>query len=368
MKSYEQFWAELAPAYPVSKGAMRLPIATTLQTIPELDMEVVLGELQGILQQLLDDPDVQAGAQLRAKEAGEEFLTPLIDANYSGVVRFDCVVADNGAVKILELNADYPDGLLLHDYTYSALAGTACTLHRDAYVRYFAAADRVHISHPAEAGFLDAYYVEKEALEAAGHAVSIGAVPTDEATVWHRRCAEVGKMQSAELAHWGRMEAQHLNSFALRTLGYKALLSTLTHPYVPQTLSLDTKAAREMVAADPARFVLKPSNGCEGYGLHFGHTYTQAAWRRHVEALPLGYIAQEFVSLPKRQVDVYADGAVQTDAYYYDFCPHFFIRDGKVTDVGHILMRFSQSPVVNVTQGGAIGYHRLPSVRGFAIV
>ena len=362
--SYEDFWAALAPAYPVSKGSMRLPIATELQTIPELNMPTVLKELQQLLQGLLDDQGVLDGARARAIAAGETQFVSLIDGSYNGVVRFDCVVDGFGEVKILELNADYPDGLLLHDATYGVLSGESCTLHTEAYQRYFSAADTVHISHPAEAGFLDAYYVEKEALEAAGHTVTIGAELTSEPTVWHRRCLEVGKISPADIAHWGAQHAQHLNSFALRTLGYKELLATLNHRFIPKTLSMDTDEVFREVGQDPARWVLKPSNGYEGNGLYFGSEYAEDEWRALIDSLPAGYIAQEYVQLPRQTVDIYTDGKIVSEELYYDFCPHFFIRDGKVAETGHILMRFSRLPVVNVSQGGAIGYHQLINIVG----
>jgi hypothetical protein len=362
VKTYEQFWRELAPAYPVSKGEMRVPIVTTLQTLPGVDMSQVLQNLQTLLEDMLENPAITSSAVERAVAAGESDLAPLITTDYTGVVRFDCVLDAAGAVKVLELNADYPDGLLLHDATYRTLTNTPCSLHTDAYLQFFAEQTNIHISHPPEAGFLDAYYVEKLALEASGHVVSIGATPSSDATVWHRRCTEVSKMSSAELQSWSGLQAQHINSFALRTLGYKDLLASGTHPYVPRTLLLDPRHLSEVIASR-AQWVLKPANGCEGQGIYFGKDYTDDGWQTLVGQLSTGYIAQEFVTLPQRTVSIYMNEGIEERHLFYDFCPHFFIQSGKVVGSGHVLMRFSQSPVVNVSQGGAIGYHQVTSTQ-----
>jgi len=356
MKSYEEFWGTLSPAYPISKGTMRVPIVTTLQSLPGVDMSEVLVNLETLLEDLLDEHATAASAVERAKGAGESSIIPLITPDYTGVVRFDCVLDQTGEVKVLELNADYPDGLLLHDATYSALSSDRCSLHADAYLKFFDRDSVVHISHPPKAVFLDAFYAEKLALEAAGHEVSIGAVPASGNTQYHRRCIEVSKMTANEINQWHASSVQHINSFALRTIGYKDLLAHSSHPYIPRTMLLDSVTKVEILESQ-SKWVLKPANGCEGQGIYFGKDHTAATWETRLAELPVGYIAQEFVELPKRTVSIYADDGIEERELFYDFCPHFFIKSGKVVGTGHVLMRFSKSPIVNVSQGGAIGYH-----------
>lgn len=167
-------------------------------------------------------------------------------------------------------------------------------------------------------------------------------------------------MSPTTLQEWSGLKAQHINSFALRTLGYKDLLANLVHPYVPRTVALDAPHQEEVIASRE-KWVLKPANGSEGQGIYFGTEYTDATWKTLLAQLPPGYIAQEFVVLPQRVVSIYTNDSIVDQELYYDFCPHFFIQSGKVVSVGHILMRFSKSPVVNVSQGGAIGYHEVVS-------
>jgi hypothetical protein len=358
MQTYESFWAELSRAYPVSKGGMRVPIVAALQTIDAFESTKMLADLQVLLETILARAGSSDAARQRAIAAGETAIVPYINDTYSGIVRFDCVLDEEGQVKVLELNADYPDGILLHDRTYSQLSGTNSRVHEAALLSYFPPATNIHISHAREAVFLDAYYLEKEVLEAAGHTVTIGDVP-DKDPQWHRRCIEASKVVSDDMAWCEESSPHHLNSFALRTLGYKDLLAGIDHPYVPRTYVLNESSLPE-ISAHPARFVLKPANGCEGRGIYFGQDYSIEEWFKLLASLPSGYIAQEYVSLPKRTVPIYEAGGVVEKELYFDFCPHFFIHEGKVIGSGHILMRFSASLVVNVTQGGAIGYHTLP--------
>jgi hypothetical protein len=358
MQSYEAFWENLIPAYPVSKGAMRLPIVAELQTLSNLDVSQMMSDLKTVLEQLLWQSGAGAGARARAKAAGETSIIPYIDDTYTGVVRFDCVLNEAGEIKILELNADYPDGLLLHDYTYSALSGTSSKLHEKAFLKFFPPDVQIHISHAADAHFLDAYHLEKKSLEAAGHAVTIGSPVAGVLPAWHRRCIEASKIVAEDMSWCEESNPQHLNSFTLRTLGYKDLLATISHPSVLKTIVLSAENLSEIVA-DRERYVLKPANGCEGRGILFGRDYASAEWAVLLAQLPAGYVAQEYVTLPRLKVPIYEAGEIIYKELFFDICPHFFIHEGKVVDSGHILMRFSESAIVNVSQGGAVGYHTL---------
>jgi hypothetical protein len=361
MQSYEQFWETLAPAYPVSKGQMRLPIVAALQDVVEIDMPATVRSLAALLQQLLDEQGSLAGAQARALAAGEGAILPLLTSDYTGVVRFDCALDTAGKLRVLELNADYPDGFVLHDHTYNALGGVAQSLHSDQLLQLCDAAPAVHIAHSEGVGFLDAYHAERVVLETAGHSVTVGPMAAASEGAWLRRCVEVSKLSAAELAASAETMQVTTNSWALRTLGYKQLLASVSHPLLPETVCCDTEAAVASVAAEPDRFVLKPGQGCEGEGIYFGTDYEPGAWSSLLAQLPAGYVAQERVAMATRSVPVYDAGGIEERTLYFDICPHFFVRQGQVVGSGHVLMRFSESPIVNVSQGGAIGYHYLPA-------
>lgn len=362
LKSYETFWNELAPYYPISKGTLRLPIATELITLPNVDIEHLQTELTLILELLLAEHGSKEGGITRATREGEAYIAPLINDDYSGIVRFDTVIDTDGNIKVLELNADYPDGLLMHDKTYSVLSGQSCTVHRDGYMRFFDAEIPVHVAHDMNAFFVDAYHTEYEMLKEAGFEVSIGALSNMPEKAALRRCLEVSKTTADDGAALLKQSPDRIvNSFALRTLGYKNLLESLDHKFVPKTYEV-TSDTKELLMSDFDRWVLKPSRGCEGQGVHFGNEMDEDAWASLLDSVvDTGYVAQEFVDMSKRSVSFYDEGEVRTKELYFDLCPHFFIEHGKVVGSGHILMRFSEQKVVNVSKGGGIGYHVLAS-------
>lgn len=357
-EEYRAFWLQLSKAYPVSKGEMRVPIVTELQHVLNFSVQDFLSEMTVVLEQLLYKATLPGAAAQRAYAAGEDVIVPHIDDTYDGVVRFDCVLNERGEIKILELNADYPDGLLLHDKTYSVLSGRPCAVHESAFLSYFPDQTSIHISHARDAKFLDAYYAEAAILREVGHHVTIGADTPESSPRWHRRCMESSKLAKKDLAWCESVHPQHLNSFALRTLGYKDLLAAIDHPYALKTFVVNSDN-KLTVLTNQAGYVLKPAHGCEGRGIFFGFEHSAVAWANIVDTLPPGYIAQEYVKLPRRAVSVYEEGTVVTKELYFDICPHFFIKNGKIVTTGHLLMRFSASPVVNVSLGGAVGYHFL---------
>ncbi|MEZ4195115.1 MAG: hypothetical protein R3B53_01820 [Candidatus Paceibacterota bacterium] len=321
-----------------------------MQQLPNVSVSELCGELTKVLEQLIATAALPGAAVARLKKAGEDVIVPYIDDTYTGVVRFDCVLNERNELKILELNADYPDGLLLHDKTYSVLSEALCSVHEDAFLSYFPVQTLIHISYAKDAHFLDAYYTEAEVLARNGHQVSIGSGEPTLKPTWHRRCVESSKITAGDMEWCEHDRTQHLNSFALRTLGYKDLLATLSHPYVLKTFVVNS-ATRPLLLANQSEYVLKPANGCEGQGIFFGHAHDAVTWAKIIGNLPIGYIAQEYVQLPRQKVSVYEDGNVIEKELYFDICPHFFIKDGKVANTGHLLMRFSKSPVVNVALG-----------------
>lgn len=74
----------------------------------------------------------------------------------------------------MEINADYPDGLLMHDATYSLLSGSSTTKNLDLYLQLFDKTDTILILYPAESTFVDAYYTEYNLLTQYGYRCYIG--------------------------------------------------------------------------------------------------------------------------------------------------------------------------------------------------
>jgi len=356
---YRKFWEELSPAYPISKGAFKLPIATNLITIDETLHRELVAELKIILEELLSKHGTKESAIKNATAAGEERIIPLLSNDFTGVVRFDCVIDQNtNTPKILEINCDYPDGLILHDKTFGVLSGSTSTLHQDGLHSLLKESEDITILHSPHASFVDGYHAEKEVLDSVfekpvsiGHAIDY----TEPKTI--RRCLEVSKLTHDDCEALAVHDHTYLNTFALRTLGYKDLLSSISHTHIPKTILL-TEANFADFFEDKDRWVMKPVEGCEGNGILFGKDLSQDEWENVVrEQAALHYIMQEFITLSRYEVSLYENGTISKRELYFDMCPYFFIKQGQVVGNGYTLMRFSEHPIVNVTKGGGIGYH-----------
>ena len=358
--AYDAFWKSLLPAYPVSKGEFRLPIATNLIEIPNFNLNELHDNLTQILNTLLKTEGTKEKAQQRALSTGDTQLVPLIDDEYTGVVRFDCLWNPvTETVSILEINCDYPDGLLLHDKTVSVLKGSTNERHATLYEQLFEPKEDVAVLHSPTAPFVDGYHAVSEYLSASGHT---GTILTDIATLTShttvQRCLETTKLTPADLDNLIEKSPRLINTAALRTLGYKNVLENISHPYIPTTFSISATTYEHSIARQNT-LVLKPADGCEGTGIYFGNQMDAAEWKACVaNAVENNYVAQEFIDIPRISIDMYEDGTVVNKELYYDICPHFFIKHGEVIGVGHTLMRFSKNPIVNVSQGGGIGYYK----------
>lgn len=359
--AYNAFYDRLLPAYPISKGEMRIPIATTIETNNREMVATLTQELGSLLQTLLDTQASKDQAVNRATTMGEHKIVPLITDEYTGVVRFDCVLDQHsGQYKILEINCDYPDGLLLHDYTYAALSEAPQSIHHNLLDELFDDHEVVHVHHSDEAVFLDGYDAERRLfVRNPKRTVSFGPSIEKLESGTVRRCAEVTKLSPELCQLMAEKSLRYINTFALRTLGYKNLLETLEHPLIPTTIQLSALTLHT-VEKEPERWVLKPADGCEGFGIYFGKDIATSDWQALIERLiTQNYIAQEYVSLSTTPVSLYDEGTIVEKELYYDLCPHFFIKDGHVIGSGHNLMRYSTNPIVNVTQGGGLGYAQI---------
>lgn len=82
-----------------------------------------------------------------------------------------------------------------------------------------------------------------------------------------------------------------------------------------------------------------------------GSTVDLSVWQHELsEHIDDSYIVQEFVDMQKMKVCMYEDGSIVEKYLYFDFCPHLFVKHGKVIGNGLVLMRFSEQRILNVAQ------------------
>ncbi len=365
--SYDAFWEELSWAYPISKGELRLPIATHCLEVSGFDIDVYRPQFEAIIEELISSVESIGRDTIATKNAQAEII-PFLSWNYTGVVRFDCMIDTRWALKIIEINADYPDGLLLHDYTYGLLTGdTAYRGNHRAYEQFFRKDETTFIAIPKDAFFLDAYYGEYFFLKNMGYPVYIGSydvLTRDGESLmceWHtihhiRRCVEVGKMTSddAERLRWARV--RYTNSFDLRILWLKDNLALIDHPLIPKTIEITDENWWDFIT-EKDMWVIKPTNMFEGHGVYIWRDHSDDDWRgflmKHKNET---YIAQEFVEVSRVSMEFYDEWGIKGRDVYFDVCPHFFVVDGKIVEQWVTLVRYSENKILNVAQGGWIGY------------
>jgi hypothetical protein len=164
MKTYEQFRELLKEAYPISKGKFRLPIATTLIEKDSTELQTFTTEILQLTQNILDKY-ANHPQQQKTTQQHEPQILPFLKKDFTGIFRYDILVNQNKEYKIIEINSDYPDGLILHDYTYSTLLGEKDHKNTQLYLQLFDKQQTIFILYPSDAEFLDAYYQEYETLK-----------------------------------------------------------------------------------------------------------------------------------------------------------------------------------------------------------
>ncbi|HEX8353815.1 MAG TPA: hypothetical protein VF611_12995 [Pyrinomonadaceae bacterium] len=104
----------------------------------------------------------------------------------------------------------------------------------------------------------------------------------------------------------------------------------------------------EHVRGDRAAFVLKPNDDYGGRGLVLGAATSESEWDEALaHALASDYVVQEAVELHTEVFPVFGESAWCLQRMYVDANP--FLFRGRVEGV---MVRLSDSPVVNVTSGG----------------
>lgn len=366
MKTYDEFWAELSQYYPISHWELRLPIATRLTKLQNLDINWLLDELKKILEELLKNTNEQIKNQI-SETNWDNNLKKVFEWNYSWVIRFDCVINQENKPKLIEINADYPDGLLMHDATFSLLKWEKTTTNLDNYLKLFNKEETIFIIYKKWTFFLDAYYTEYELLKKLWFKVFIWNYEDLEFRweniyfEWEkidviRRCMEVGKFEETFFDNLSEKNIRFVNTFDIRVLWYKNLLSTIDHNLVPKTFILSQENA-QIAIENKDNYVIKPSNLFEWKWVCIWKDTQEEDWKKNImDNLENNFVVQEYVDISKIDIDFYDDWKIVSKNLYFDFCPHFFINNWKVTGKWLILARFSENKILNVAMWWWIWY------------
>ena len=97
------------------------------------------------------------------------------------------------------------------------------------------------------------------------------------------------------------------------------------------------------------QFILKPNDDYGGRGVVFGDRSSASQWEATLsEALEGDYVVQEKVELQTEVFPIFDESRWVLQPMYVDSNP--FLFDGRVEG---LMVRLSDSPVVNVTSGGS---------------
>lgn len=400
------FWEKLSKeAYPVSHGAFRIPISLEPFVLSEAQHQalstsvlLLISAARKLVEAYFTDTDLQATLAVDPSE--RVLIEASKDDPLVGVLRLDIFYTGN--LSVVEINADFPDGLFMHDVTAGAIAGllpkkVSSPQNAGLFTELLNAEgvkkdNHIFIGYDAERIFVDEFELCRIKLAQAGwNAISVGAF--EELTFEYgvcffenkpvhviRRGAELSKLRHNSALLEGLLAAKHtsglkiINNFKMRLLGHKSLLATLhdprfshylteaellaVHELVPKTSKLEHSDIA-MLKKEKGEWVLKPSDLTEGKGICIGSSSSQTQWEESLDSAlqtKSSWIVQKKVFLPEEMFTLLDEsGGRKKVKAFYDLDPHVILFPDH-NALGNILVRFSSSEVLNVMKGGGITY------------
>lgn len=376
------FWDELSErAYPVTKGSMRLPISLAPFIIKKDAYEKlrensthILKAAKKIANAYYTDPIVKEILNIDPKE--EQLIQAARNQDFIGIIRLDIMYSDEP--KIVEINADYPDGFFMHDITAELIARphhltvqNHAALFSDLLIEQGTKKnDPIFIGYNKERTFVDEFYLAKQRLEELGWTnVSVGVFDENFAQPKVlRRGFELSKIRDDSELTERLIEAEKkgmltVNNFKMRLLGYKSLLAALWDERLQSYITdVERAAIRQMIPEtyifssckkelNQNDWVLKPIDLAEGSDVYVGSVCSKEEWATAVAKAnrnPKKWIVQQKVTIPEAD---FASIGIRK----YDCNPHIILFKDTLK-FGNILVRFSDSEILNVTKGGGITY------------
>ncbi len=364
---YKKFWDNMSKHYPVSKWDIRLPIATKLLTHDSINPDLLINNCKSILEKIIA---IDKSKKIKFMHQNqEEVIENLFENDYTWSVRFDCMLDQNNNIKIIEMNADHPDWLLMHDNTYSVLSNKEFNLHKKNFLEFFDKNEKIFILYPEGAFFKDSYYTEYYFLRENWFDVDIWTfsdLEFDNNKVYYkwkkvdkiRKLLEVSKLAPEIWKSFHNRDIKFVNTFDIRLLGYKDLLSEVEHPYILEKLDLNEEN-KNKILNNKDSYVIKASNWVEWFGIHIGKDIRQSEWVKIIEEnLNKNFIAQEFLQAQKFEIDFFENDNIIRKNLYFDVCPHFFVKNWKIISEWLVLARFSENKILNVAKWWGIWYLR----------
>ncbi len=403
-----EFWDTLSSeAYPITKGKLRIPICiepfvlekNKYETLKK-DVELFVSAARKIADKFYEDEEIQ---KIIVIDDGEKKLIENSrNKDFLGIIRVDLFYGEEA--KIVEINADFPDGFFMHDVSSQTMLTNFKNnnLSNPVHFKLFSELlidsganfdSNIFIGYEKDRFFVDEFYLTEIKLKKLGWKnIFVGAfedlIYKDNYFYFNskkidviRRGSELSKLRKNIKLINNLIEAQNntdliiINNFKMRLLGHKSLLAVLSdnkfHKYLnvdeinsvkkllPETLKLNIENYNR-VFNDKDFWVLKPSDLAEGEGVIIGSLVTNEIWKDALKKALINkdyWILQQKISIPSDEFNLYdnENGELKTVVRKYDFDPHVILfKNGS--KLGNILSRFSESDVLNVMKGGGLTY------------
>lgn len=419
LESDKKFWDFLVKnAYPKTKGKFRVPISLEPFVIEkekfemlEKNLLLVITAAKKLAEKYFEDSEIQEIIAINERE--KRLIEKSVNEDFVGIVRADLFYAN--IPKMVEINADFPDGFFMHDVTLGEIA----KINEDEGLKYFNHAklfsellekegvkkdDHIFVGYDKERVFSDEFYLSKLELEKLGWCnISVGAFEDlefrdgnfyfkgmdspdkpendeegDKKIDVIRRGAELFKLRKIPGLIENLILAQNnglrvFNNFKMRLLGHKSLMAALhdarffkyleseeieaIKELLPKTIKLD-KCDLEEIKEQKDLWVLKPADLAEGEGIAVGNSLTQEEWNNFLDlAINEGrfWILQEKIEIPEAEFNLVSDNRIISEKKKFDFNPHVILLKNE-NKVGNILVRFSDSSILNIMKGGGLTY------------
>ncbi|MEK6871345.1 MAG: hypothetical protein AABX16_00405, partial [Nanoarchaeota archaeon] len=396
----KEFWDFLSEhAYPVTKGSMRIPISlepffidnreyTRLKT----NLLHFVSAAKKIANKYYEDDEIKKIIILNEHE--QALIEHSKDEDFVGILRLD-TFWDNG-IKIVEINADFPDGLFMHDVTSEKILSFLNLPQDISHANLFNELmhsfginhdNHLFVGYNEGRTFIDEFVLSKIKLDALGWK-NISVDSFDKISMKNndliydnkkidviRRGVELSKLRKSFdiMNYLLHANAIIINNFKMRLLGHKSLLIALSdsrfHKYLtyeetdavenllPQTIKLNKKNADKIIFKKDI-WVLKPSDLAEGEGVVVGSSVTDTLWRKSIEEALQNtdhWVIQEKIIIPEETFNLVIDKKIVSSQKKYDLNPHIFLLRDRI-EMGKMIVRFSESSILNVMQGGGLTY------------
>jgi len=402
------FWKILSEkAYPITHGEIRIPISLEPFIVKEKEynslyetLRLFISAAKKIASRYFFDEEIRKIVVVNEQE--RSLIEESAEEDFAGIIRPDLFWAKSP--RLVELNADFPDGFFMHDVTAAAMLGNLSgkELISANHGQLFSLLleeqgvdknSHIFIGYNKDRFFVDEFYLTGLKLKLLGWKnISVGAFEDlsyrekrfyydDRPIDLIRRGAELFKLRRVPglieklLASQKAGQVKIVNNFKNRLLGHKSLLAALwderfykyltakevgaIKEILPKTIKLNRENLL-WVKENKDTLVLKPSDLAEGEGIAVGCNLDKNAWDKALDwamSNSAYWIVQERINIPEEDftlVDQQGNKLI-TARKKYDFDPHLVLFKDRI-EIGKILVRFSESSILNVMQGGGLTY------------